>query len=101
MTEKSRTEIGRIKKVDHIGIVVSNIKEATKVYETILFKQPSYTEYVAAKKVDLVFFDIGGVQIELVAPTTSDSEIAFFLKNRGEKNAKNKKEGQIFVQIFV
>jgi len=84
MAEKTKTEIGRIKKIDHIGIVVSDIKAATRVYEAILFKQPSYTEYVAEKKVDLVFFDIGEVQIELLAPRTSDSEIAFFLKNRGE-----------------
>lgn len=75
--------MAKIKKIDHIGIVVSNMKEAVEIYKNLLFREPIYTEYFNASKVELTFFDVGGVQIELLAPTAPDSEIMPFLKEKG------------------
>ena len=75
--------MARIKRIDHIGIVVSDINEAIEIYRMLLFKEPSQLERVEAAKVDLAFFDIGDVQIELLSPTAPDSEISSFLKEKG------------------
>jgi len=72
-----------IKKIDHIGIVVPDIKEAIEIYKVLLLKEPSHLERVDAAKVDLAFFDVGEIQIELLAPIASDSEISAFLEEKG------------------
>ena len=72
-----------IKKIDHIGIVVSNFKEAIEKHRNLLFREPSHTEYFEPAKVELAFFDIGGVSIELLAPTAPTGDLWAFLKERG------------------
>jgi len=72
-----------IKKIDHIGIVVADLREAIEIYKMLLLKEPSHLESIDAVKVDLAFFNVGDVQIELLAPTTSDSEISAFLEEKG------------------
>jgi methylmalonyl-CoA epimerase len=76
-------KMASIKKIDHIGIVVPNIQEGIEIYKQLLLRKPIYTEYIDASKVQLAFFDVGGVQIELLAPTSFDSEVMLFLKQTG------------------
>lgn len=73
----------KIKKIDHIGIVVPNLKEGIETYKNLLFKEPIHIEYIEESKVEVAFFDIGGVQVELLAPTNSESEVMTFLKSTG------------------
>jgi methylmalonyl-CoA/ethylmalonyl-CoA epimerase len=73
----------KIKKIDHIGIVVPTIEQGVQTFKRILLKEPSHKEYIDAYKVDLAFFDIGDIQVELLAPTAPDSEMAPFLEKTG------------------
>ena len=75
--------MAKIKKIDHVGIVVPNLKEAIVKYRNFLFQDPSHTEYFEPTKTELAFFDIGGVSIELLAPEESGSDLWAFLKEKG------------------
>lgn len=71
-------------KVDHIGIVVRDIQEALRVYETALALPLRETIEVPDQKVEVAFLPIGESTIELVQPTTDDTGIARYLEKRGE-----------------
>jgi len=75
--------MSRIKKIDHIGIAVFDLKESIKIYKELLFQEPVHQETFDSAKVELAFFDIAGVQIELLSPTALDSDIMPFLKEKG------------------
>jgi len=75
--------MAELKKIAHIGIVVSDLKKSIEIYKKLLMREPARTEYVDAAKVDLAFFDVAGVEIELLAPTSTDSAVMPFLKETG------------------
>lgn len=70
--------------IDHIGIAVKNIKDATETYRKILNASPTKTEIVENEKVETVFFQTGESKVELLAPTSPDSVIAKYVEKRGE-----------------
>ncbi len=73
-----------MKKIEHIGIAVKNLKDATLIYEKLL-GTPSYkTEDVASEGVKTAFFACGESKIELLQATKEDSAIAKFIEKRGE-----------------
>jgi methylmalonyl-CoA/ethylmalonyl-CoA epimerase len=73
----------RVKKMDHIGIVVANMPEAIAQYRAFLFKEPSHTEFYEPERIELAFFDIGGVQVELLGPRDAASGVGAFLQEKG------------------
>ncbi len=73
-----------MKKIEHIGIAVNNIKEATKTYELLLNKKAYKEEEVASEGVKTVFFETGESKIELLGATSSSSPIAKYLEKKGE-----------------
>lgn len=73
-----------MKQIEHIGIAVKNLEEATHLYEN-LFNTKSYKqEYVESEKVTTSFFKIGANKIELLEATNPESAIAKFVEKRGE-----------------
>ena len=73
-----------IKKIDHIAIAVPSIEEARSYYENVLGLKLDHIEEVADQKVKTAFFDVGGVWIELLEPTSPDSTVAKFIEgNKG------------------
>jgi methylmalonyl-CoA/ethylmalonyl-CoA epimerase len=74
----------QVKKIDHIGIVVANMKSAIQKYENLLLQKISSMEYSERSRVDLAFFEVAGVSVELVAPRDPQSEAGKFLRERGE-----------------
>jgi len=74
-----------IKKIDHIAIAVPSIEEARGYYENVLGLKLDHIEEVAEQKVKTAFFDVGGVWIELLEPTTEDSTVAKWLANNNGK----------------
>jgi len=73
-----------MKKIEHIGIAVKDIKSASAIYES-LFGKPSYkTEAVESEGVITSFFTCGESKIELLEATKEDSPIAKFIAKRGE-----------------
>ena len=74
----------RVEKIDHIGIVVANMKSAIQKYENLLLQKPSSTEYFEPGRIDLAFFEVSGVSVELLAPRDPQGEVGRFLTERGE-----------------
>ncbi len=72
-----------MKKIEHIGIAVSDIEKSNKVFEKIFGKENYKSEKVESEGVVTSFFQIGENKIELVAATNDDSPIHKYLsKNR-------------------
>lgn len=69
-----------LKKIDHLGIAVASIEAALPYYENVLGLKLDRVEEVASQKVKTAFFDIGGVWLELLEPTSPDSPIAKYLE---------------------
>jgi len=73
-----------IEKINHIAIAVENLDEEIKRYRDILGLEFHGTEEVVEQKVRTAFFDVGGVHIELLEPTSPDSPISKFLEKKGQ-----------------
>ena len=73
-----------MKKIEHIGIAVSNLKKANKLYANLLGKQPYKTESVSTEGVITSFFQSGNTKIELLEGVGDDNAISKFIKNKGE-----------------
>lgn len=73
-----------MKKIEHIGIAVSDLKNAVIIYEK-LFGVPAYKqEEVASEGVKTAFFMNGPNKIELLEATNPESPIAKFIAKKGE-----------------
>jgi methylmalonyl-CoA/ethylmalonyl-CoA epimerase len=69
-----------ITKIDHLGIAVNSLDEATAYYENVLGLVCEGREEVESQKVRTAFFAAGDVHIELLEPTSPESPIAKFLE---------------------
>jgi methylmalonyl-CoA/ethylmalonyl-CoA epimerase len=72
-----------IKKIDHIGIAVSNLDSAIEVYKNLGFELKEIEE-VKEQKVRVAMLPVGESKIELLESTSSDSAIARFIERKGE-----------------
>lgn len=73
-----------MEKIEHIGIAVKDLNQASKVYEMLLGFKPYKTEEVVGEHVITQFFGVGESKIELLSATHSESAIAKFIQKRGE-----------------
>ncbi len=73
-----------VRKVDHIGVAVSNLEEALKVYTDVLGLKLHGTEVVEEQKVRVAFMPVGDTEIELLESTDPEGPIAKFIEKRGE-----------------
>ena len=71
-------------KVEHIGIAVKSLNEASVIYEKLLGTASYKTESVASENVKTTFFQVGENKIELLEATSEDSPIQKFIAKRGE-----------------
>ncbi len=73
-----------MRKIEHLGIAVSNLEEAIQLYEKLL-NTPCYKiEEVGSEFVTTAFFKVGESKIELVAATDPQSPIAKYIEKRGQ-----------------
>ena len=73
-----------MKKVEHIGIAVKDLDNASALFEK-LFNQDHYkVEEVPSEGVSTSFFQLGETKIELLQASSPDSPIAKFIAKRGE-----------------
>ena len=71
-------------KIEHIGIAVKQLSEATSLFEQLL-NTPCYkTEEVASEGVNTAFFQLADSKIELLEATRKDSPISRFIDKKGE-----------------
>lgn len=73
----------RIKKIDHVAIVVDDIEEALEFWHDILGLDLSHVEDVPDEESVVAFLPVSEGDVELVRPTSDDSGVARYLKKRG------------------
>ena len=73
----------KIKRIDHIAIVVEDIEASLGFWRDTLGLELDHIEDVAEQKSIVPFLPTGGSEVELVEPTTDDSGVARFLQKRG------------------
>ena len=73
-----------MKKIEHIGIAVSNLEDASKIYEKLFGASAYKEEEVASEGVKTAFFRNGPNKIELLEATNPESPIAKFIAKKGE-----------------
>ena len=71
-------------RIDHIGIVVRDIRRALNVYQTALGLPLKEVVAIPDQQVRVAFLPLGESNIELVQPTSDDTGIAKYLEKRGE-----------------
>jgi LAO/AO transport system kinase len=68
--------------IDHLGIAVKSLEQATAFYKSIGLAV-GHRETVAAEKVHVAMLPAGDARIELLEPSDADSPIGKFLEKRG------------------
>ena len=71
-----------IQKIDHIGIAVSNLDEALKLYRDTLGLNVEATEEFEGMKI--AFIPVGDTEFELLQPVDTSGALAKFIEKRGE-----------------
>ena len=71
-------------KIEHIGIAVKSLNDASALYERLLGYKSYKTEEVASENVITEFFKIGESKIELLEASSEESAINGFIQKRGE-----------------
>lgn len=69
--------------IDHLGIAVTDLAEARKVFEEALGIEVVEEEEVAEQKVRVVKLDVGGSDLELLETTDENGPIGKFVAKRG------------------
>lgn len=72
-----------MKKIEHLGIAVTDLQESISVFEKLLNVSCYKLEEVASEGVRTAFFQVGESKIELLEATNPDSPIAKFLAKQG------------------
>lgn len=73
-----------MRKIEHIGIAVKNLKESNQLFEKLFGNPPYKEEEVVSEGVKTSFFMNGPNKIELLEATNENSPIAKFLEKKGE-----------------
>ena len=73
-----------LKKIEHIGIAVKNIKSSNELFTKLLGKTFYKSEIVGSEQVTTSFFMLGESKIELLEANDPTSAIAKFIEKKGE-----------------
>lgn len=74
-----------VKRVNHIGIAVTDLEKSLKTWESVFQFQAYGIEEVTERGVKVAYLDIpGGSALELIEPLEEGTPVDRFLKQRGE-----------------
>ena len=73
-----------IKKIAHIGIVVSSLDEALPFYRDVLGLSLERIQTLEGQGLRAAVLRLGDIEIELLEPTTAESALARFRERRGD-----------------
>ncbi len=73
-----------ISHIEHIGIAVKNLEDATHLFESVFGLKCYSIEEVEEQKVRTAFFKVGETKLELLEATSDDSPVAKFIEKKGE-----------------
>ncbi len=72
-----------IKRVSHVGVVVSNLDETLKLYERVFGLKPTVVKEAMEGKVRIAFVPVGDGEIELIQPVDPSVPQSKFLQTHG------------------
>ena len=73
-----------MKKIDHIGIPVNDLKASNELFSKLFNKPPFHQEEVLSEKLDVSFFDLGDTKVELMQAQSEESKVYKYLQKKGE-----------------
>ena len=73
-----------IKKIEHIGIAVTDLEKSEQLFEKLLGQKPYKKEDVQSEAVTTSFFKVADQKLELLHATSEDSPIKKFIDKRKE-----------------
>jgi methylmalonyl-CoA/ethylmalonyl-CoA epimerase len=73
-----------IKKIEHIGIAVKDLKTSNELFKKLFGKEHYKIEPVESEGVSTSFFMLGETKIELLEATNESSTINKFIEKKGE-----------------
>jgi methylmalonyl-CoA/ethylmalonyl-CoA epimerase len=72
-----------VTRIDQVAIAVEDLDEAIAFYQRAFGLEVSSRERIESDGVEEAMLDVGGVWVQLLAPTRDDSPIARFLARNG------------------
>jgi len=73
-----------IRKIQHIGIAVNNLRDAVPFFRDVLGLELVSTEEVEEQKIRAAVFRVGESRIEVIESTAPDGPVGKFLQRNGE-----------------
>ena len=73
-----------IKKIEHIGIAVTDLEKSEQLFEKLLGQKPYKKEDVQSEAVTTSFFKVANQKLELLHATSDESPIKKFIDKRRE-----------------
>lgn len=70
-------------KLDHVGVVVEDLDQAIALYSSTFGMRVTHRAGNEQLGIVAAFLDMGGGELELIAPTRADSMVSKFLADRG------------------
>lgn len=70
--------------IDHVGLAVSDLNQATALYEGTFGMPISHRETVESQGVEAVLLDVGDGHVELLRPLGPETVVGRFIAKRGE-----------------
>ncbi|HEV2140989.1 MAG TPA: methylmalonyl-CoA epimerase [Candidatus Dormibacteraeota bacterium] len=69
--------------LDHVGVVVTDLEDAIALYTSVFGMRVTHRAGNEQLGIVAAFLEMGGAELELIAPTRSDSMVSKFLADRG------------------
>lgn len=76
--------MSKIKKINHVAIVVNDLESALEFWRDVLGLNLDHVEDVPSQASKVAFLPVGEGEVELVEPTNPESGLAKYLEKRGE-----------------
>jgi len=73
-----------IKRLNHVGVIVRNLDETLKTYESIFGLKPTTVKTAMEGKARVAFVPVGDGEIELIQPLDPNMPQSKFLQTRGQ-----------------
>jgi methylmalonyl-CoA/ethylmalonyl-CoA epimerase len=70
-------------RIDHIGVAVSDLDEAAKLYRENFQMAEQHRETVEEQGVEAILFEVGEGHVELIAPLGPDTGVGKFIEKNG------------------
>jgi len=75
--------MAKVMRIDHIAVLVEDLDGPLSFWRDALGIELHHTQDVPSEMAQIAFLPVGGSEVELVRPTSSDSGLARFLVKRG------------------